>query len=127
MEESVNESSPLSGGRQGRLRPRAHHDRHESTDTNVLLPIPRPIPISARVSSVIKMILKVPVGIVGGMVALFAFAILTLTGIGPIIEMYLSKRDARVLDRDKILRDHPEMFLLEIPANINKASLGRSL
>lgn len=59
-------------------------------------------------------------------VVLLVWALLTLTGIGPILHYYYSCCDLRLLNRDKLLKDHPELILVSIPADINKASNGKS-
>jgi pimeloyl-ACP methyl ester carboxylesterase len=98
----------------------------DSGAADPLVPIPTPVPLAEKASSFLKMAVAVPLGLVAGSVLVTVFAIGTLTGINPLIEWCLSKQDDRALDRDSILREHTEMFLLEIPGNINKASAGKS-
>lgn len=89
-----------------------------------LEPISEPVSFASRLAICLKTTFVVllatflvPVGI-----ALFFAA--TATGIAPLIEHILSKRDDRALSRENILKEHPEMFLLAIPAGVNDASLG---
>lgn len=69
--------------------------------------------------------IKILFGIIFGLVFFILFILVTITGIGPLIEYYLSRRDEKeALNHDVILQAHPEMFLLDIPGDINKASGG---
>ena len=71
--------------------------------------------------------IKIIFSLVFGLVFLLLFILLTITGIGPLIEFNQSKRDEKeVLNQDVILQEHPEMFLLNVPGDINKASCGAS-
>ncbi|KAK1738235.1 alpha/beta hydrolase family protein [Skeletonema marinoi] len=69
--------------------------------------------------------IKIIFGLLFGIVFLVIFLLVTITGIGPLIEYCQSKRDEKeALNHDVILQAHPEMFLLDVPGDINKASGG---
>lgn len=69
--------------------------------------------------------IKITFGLIFGLAFLLIFFVSTITGIGPLIEYLQSKRDDNEsISHDVILRTHPDMFLLEIPGDINKASGG---
>ena len=70
-------------------------------------------------------LIKIIFGLLFGLAFLILFLIVTLTGIGPLIEFYLSTLDEKeAINHNVILQTHPEMFLLDIPGHINKASGG---
>jgi pimeloyl-ACP methyl ester carboxylesterase len=97
-----------------------------------LSPLPHPgepassSSFSSRIGVILQSCITVPLAIVGGLSALILFSVVTLTGIGPLVEYCQSQGDQREhLDVDQLLHDHPEMMLLEIPAGINRASMGQ--
>lgn len=78
---------------------------------------------SAHVIQFLLDIIKIIIGTIFGCAFLLLFLISTITGICPLLEYYQSRRDEKeALNYDLILQQHPEMFQLEIPADINKAS-----
>jgi pimeloyl-ACP methyl ester carboxylesterase len=106
-------SSPKSSGSNPSLQPVIASDQARCT--------------SAHVIKFLLDIIKVIIGTIFGCAFLLLFLISTITGIGPLLEYYQSRRDEKeALNHDLILQQHPEMFLLEIPADINKASGGMS-
>lgn len=82
-------------------------------------------PISSRLLSIIQTIVKIILGAAAGSISLVLLLLLTATGIGPLIEYGQCRRDKKALDRDALLREHPEMFLLDVPSDVNKASGGK--
>jgi len=117
------ESSPLSGSGGRATRDDYDNDKHRFP----LVPISEPPPsIVTRIASLFQLIAKSILASILGIASLVLLFVLTCTLICPLFEYYQSRRDKRALDRDAILRDHPEMFLLEIPPHINGASGGES-
>lgn len=115
------ESSPLLNIMSSLTKP-----NESSDDGDVLVPIAKPISLTSKTLSFIKFILiTLPLYIFGSAVAIVIFAVFTFTGVGPLLEHYLSCSDRKALGREKLLKEHPEMFVLEIPGDINKASQGR--
>lgn len=52
--------------------------------------------------------------------------LLTITGIGPLLECYFYKKDtSTVLDRFQLMQTDPSIFFLSIPAGVNAASGGQ--
>ena len=76
----------------------------------------------ASLRAVLISVMFFPFKVVFGLLGFVLFLVFTITGIGPLIECCKASRDRQLLDRNKVLQDHPEMFLLTIPAKINKAS-----
>jgi len=80
-----------------------------------------------RVINLLLGTIKIIIGLLFGLAFLGIFLVITITGIGPLVEYYQSKRDEKeALNHDVILQTHPEMFLLDIPGDVNKASGGIS-
>jgi pimeloyl-ACP methyl ester carboxylesterase len=78
-----------------------------------------------RVINLLLGTFKIIIGLFFGLAFLGIFLLITITGIGPLVEYYQSKRDEKeALNHDVILQTHPEMFLLDIPGGVNKASGG---
>ncbi|KAL7475688.1 hypothetical protein ACHAW6_001599 [Cyclotella cf. meneghiniana] len=90
-----------------------------------LNPIVQPMPIHQRLLLTFKSILQFLLVLMIAPIALLLLLLLLITGIAPLTEWYLSSLDAKALDRQEILKQHPEMFLLEIPPHINQASNGK--
>lgn len=82
--------------------------------------------ISSRLVSSIMMCVKIVFGLVMAPICIVLLLVATLSGIGPLINYLLTRRDKESLDRDTILQQHPEMFLIDIPAGINHASGDKS-
>jgi len=96
-------------------------------DSAGLIPIADPVPFvsCSMLISVVTTILLIPLYIAGALVFLVVFLLLTVTGIGPLVEFCMARSDQTALDRETILQEHPELFLIEIPHHINRASLGQ--
>jgi hypothetical protein len=106
---------------------------HESTNRYSASTSTMPLSSTNSMLSIIKkffhavlLIILTPFIICILLVILLVWALLTLSGIGPILHYYYSCCDLRLLSRDKLLKDHPELILVSIPADINKASNGKS-
>lgn len=82
--------------------------------------------VVSKILSGIQTLLMIVFGMVGGILFLVIYILTTISGIGPLLEFWQSQLDKSELQREKILEQHPEMFLLEIPVGINKASGDRS-
>lgn len=92
-----------------------------SQDPNILKPVQEES-FWSKAASFLFSIIIIPVYVICGIVGLVLFLIVTFTGIGPSIEYYYAGRDKNVFNREIILKNHKEMFLLEIPGNVNLAS-----
>jgi pimeloyl-ACP methyl ester carboxylesterase len=91
-----------------------------------LYPISKAAPVSTRLLLFFKSVFTVLAALIITPLALIVISFLIVTGIAPLTEWYHSKQDATALDREEVLKSHPEMFLLEISADINKASNGKT-
>ncbi|KAL3795658.1 hypothetical protein HJC23_002065 [Cyclotella cryptica] len=99
---------------------------HETKPLAGLHPIIQPTPAPRRLLFVFKSILQIlALLILAPILLVVVLLLLILTGIAPLTEWILSSLDAKALDRQQLLQQHPEMFLLEIPPHINKASGGQ--
>jgi pimeloyl-ACP methyl ester carboxylesterase len=66
-----------------------------------------------------------PFYILGFLAFVIFFAVSTATGLGPAVNYFLTSRDEALLNRDSLLKKHPEMRLLTIPGGVNSASDGK--
>jgi pimeloyl-ACP methyl ester carboxylesterase len=78
-----------------------------------------------RPSIVLKTIFQCTVALILGPFVLILIILAIATGIAPLMEYHSASLDAKALDRDVLLKQHPEMFLMRIPADVNAASGGR--
>lgn len=89
-----------------------------------LMPTSEPKGLLSRLSSFLRSAIIIMLALALVPVGVAIFFATTVTGIGPLIEHLLSKRNERALSRKVILQQHPEMFLIDVPADVNDASLG---
>ncbi|KAL7551170.1 hypothetical protein ACHAWF_014377 [Thalassiosira exigua] len=89
------------------------------------MPPSEPISPASRLASLLGTIVKAILGTALGVAFVAAFVVVTLTGVGPLWELWQRRRDREVLDPDALLRDHPDLSLLEIPPGVNGASGGK--
>lgn len=73
----------------------------------------------------IKDILLLPFYLVGFVVFMLLWFITTLTGIGPLLQFYYSEKDKKLLSRTRLLSLYPDLKLVNIPGDVNKASKGQ--
>jgi len=94
----------------------------------MLVPVSEPLPIPSRILLGLRAAIKLIVGSILATICLALLLLLVASGVGPLVEWRRSRRDdgkGGALDRDAILREHPEMFLLDVPPGINRAGRGR--
>lgn len=91
-----------------------------------LVPIPQPFSLRKSLAIISKTTLQFLTVIIIGPFVLLLLLLLVVSGVAPSIEWYLSSLDARALHRDDVLKQHPEMFLLHVPADVNGASYGKA-
>lgn len=78
-----------------------------------------------RLFIILKAIVRLTVALILGPIVVIFIILAIATGIAPLMEYYSSSLDSKALDRDELLKQHPEMFFMSIPADVNAASGGR--
>lgn len=74
--------------------------------------------------TVLALVVFVPVGLVGALVFFVCWSVATVLCVGPCLQAYFSKRDNRLLAREKLLLTHPTLVAVPIAVGINSASSG---
>lgn len=90
-----------------------------------LMPVGRKSSLLGKLGMYLVLCIVIPIYIIFFVLVLLLLLLAVITLVGPISEHLKSRRDNEILNNTSILRDHPEMFLMEIPANINSASGGK--
>ena len=76
--------------------------------------------------SIVINIILFPFYLVFGILFLVIWLILTISGIGPLIQYCLSSRDAKYVERNSIAAKHSDIRIITIPGHVNAASGGAS-
>lgn len=92
-------------------------------DDIVLSPVEKPKTCCqaccGRVVDVLKLFM-IPLYVIIGVLAISVFLLLTVSCIGPLIEYCYAQRDKKLLNRNKIIANNSECFLLDVPGHVNK-------
>jgi pimeloyl-ACP methyl ester carboxylesterase len=75
--------------------------------------------------SIVINVLLLPVYIAVFAIFLVIWLVLTLTGLGPGLQLYYRLRDDKVLDRSQLLANYGNLHVIAIPGSINSASDGK--
>ena len=89
-----------------------------------LWPSKRRTGLLAKICMVPVLLIVIPLYLVFIFLAMVMLLLFTVTGIGPLLHCYFSGRERHLIDRDKLIAAHPEIFLLDAPADLNSASAG---
>jgi pimeloyl-ACP methyl ester carboxylesterase len=96
----------------------------EHFDDADLWPSKRSTGVLAKIFMVPLLLIIFPLYLVFVVLAMVLLLLFTVTGIGPLLHFYFSRGERHLVDREKLIAAHPEIFLLDAPADLNSASAG---
>lgn len=71
---------------------------------------------------VLVSLLLLPVMLLGMVLMSVLWVLLTVTGIGPLLQCYYASKDRVLLDRDTVFSSRPDLRLVEVPPGVNAAA-----
>lgn len=103
----------------------SHNSSNDQASINMLFPDKRKSTWIQFLCTIIILPIFILIYIIILFLILLCLFITTITYIGPTIESMKSKRDEKLLDRESILAKNSNMLLLEVPGDINAASMNQ--
>jgi hypothetical protein len=71
---------------------------------------------------VLVTLLLLPFMLLGMVIGSLLWVLLTVTGIGPLLQCHYARKDRRLLDRDTVFSSRGDLRLVEVPVGVNAAS-----